>query len=1817
MKKTIMIIGFSILLMSTMFSVVQAERLYSATIPFFSGGLDLQTGIVQRDPTILLVLFGSDDEIEHILKNALGNLSDFSLYPEVDLHFEYDPASDAPIVFAPEEMMQVAVVEETFDFSMLGELEFQEIQAGELLAFEPSELLLIHTTPEMLLLDITAYTGIAPLTVEVKRFDAIPEPATLILLSLGIVGLIGILRRKRHRRYRMSLLLLLIFAGFSSPTAGQNQPDFNIGAIPPKTAWHGMTLEFQVHSDELGAEAALSINVIGSPNGLIAFNVSDGLFSYTPDAHDKTPFSVTFKATSGAKTVSQTIQITPVPDLPPEHEVFGLEPVHPLPDPEDTDYIACSAVESESSEDFNNTERTTRTISISGKQIVFEAEHANHLYNSYNGNDDIKAMTIYAETLIIRNPLHLPQTNVTIYAKDLRFEGSGELITTPRSTKTRPGQSENGKHGLKAGDITLYIGSFYSDPGHDTRFILQGGNGQPAGLGQDGADGVSREIVSDIGPAFRRVWGPRSCGDNGGAVYVYSCGSDMHFCREIGVKHWPTDGQDAIPAGKPGEGGLGGNLFSNSDIGMFAELSGGIAGEKGPMYSGGTAGEPNPAAYWLKIRSTSIISAYSEIECRYIDKGKDAVPPEAEAPVGVSGIFSQTGNQFSWLSPYALRMILAYAKDTYLYGYLDKTEEILAEYLDLLNLYAESDAWNAISEKWRFEFGQMREEMQTLQHRIASNLDYFGNPAGWAPMLSFEANKTAFENEIEHAIRVLYLAYWVRNAASDIQGKVDALTTARKKAKEEIEAFKSQYNTAMDLIPRLEVALIEISDQREYLLEQIEQRKQELEDQARRNVEDRHKVPFWKKAAGVLSAICMVSPVGQPALGTVGAGIKLISEIDLNDPWTKLKEVPDIAKIDFNKYGQSWKDLETEINKISVDTLETWWNRIRPRVEGISNAFKPVGEELQELEYILKETQIPDDEVKAELQKLKAADPEFNDLISKIDLLMAQKKEFAQKLAETIQIIATLSNSITHNLLAIDGMNRDIADGNAVLDHRAMIYLDGMERRAKERLLKYHYWMAKALEYRTLESYNGELNLNSLFEQFKTTTSFNGELTLSDFEALKSVYTEQLASIAEDILDDYNSNRNSNEFSTVTYFYLTSLDEQDKELLDALNSKKPITLNFMDESLFPSSREAIRLVKLEVVTMKVHLDGGTSVGSFGELILSMEHSGLSTLARKGKGYQFKHDNESTENPIIWRTTYHALDESLTQDEPSDAGKSLLRSILDITDQDVMLFSRPAGWANIVFQKAVNTDTNVDIVIDSLLLKVEYDYFEKPSHLASLDVGVSEEGLLPLFILDKPDNNNLQDGVGSFRRTYYKNSAVTVEAPSRYGIWRFEKWTDRYGNELDTDRSLKVILSNDEFVRAHFVEDAGSTEINLKQGNVEIEPGGVYGFGEVELGSNTSVTFILENPGDEPFIVYSIDMASSRFSLRAGGNFPLTIEPNSSIAFDIIYEPEEADLDATTVSIPNNEPSYNPFLFTVTGTGISTIDPSLILSFPFEEDGGGITIDTSKNGNDGIVHGAMFVPEKGVFNSHAYQFNWSSRDRIEVPYQESQTVTDALTLEAWIYPTAWDNIYAGYNRIVSKQPVYLLRGANGHAHFQILTENHGYQGVYADFMTLAHWHYVVGSFDGQNLKLYVDGVLQGTTQLPESDAIVTNEATIFVGECGGLNEGFTGRIDNVLISRRVKLSDEIEAAYNGGPILLEASKTGTGQGTILIGDQECGPECTELRIPYTDKTGIVLKAIPESGYRFVRWEKSDGSPVVDGVFRAQPGDSVIAIFEKIE
>ena len=323
--------------------------------------------------------------------------------------------------------------------------------------------------------------------------------------------------------------------------------------------------------------------------------------------------------------------------------------------------------------------------------------------------------------------------------------------------------------------------------------------------------------------------------------------------------------------------------------------------------------------------------------------------------------------------------------------------------------------------------------------------------------------------------------------------------------------------------------------------------------------------------------------------------------------------------------------------------------------------------------------------------------------------------------------------------------------------------------------------MARAYEYRMLRRYESELNLDDLFDQFISIGEANiGNpepyvLDADQFHSLKAIYEDKIAVVAQTIFEDYNTN--PPELSVPVRFNLT----QDE--LDRLNAGQPLSLNLMDIGLFPTSEENVRIVDFEIASIEAHLEGG-NFSRWANLNLYIEHSGISNLMQKGKLLQFRHYNAGTTNPIVWGARYDWWDKIIDPIKPSAASDSLLRSLLESDmAEDMMLYSRPSAWANLAFRKEVNSDNGVDIVIDSLRLKLTYDFMRKASDPVQLEVLVSQNGATPYVIVDRKDMNERQDGRGAFRRVYPRGQTVSLAAQEQYGRWKFAKWTDRYGYDI--------------------------------------------------------------------------------------------------------------------------------------------------------------------------------------------------------------------------------------------------------------------------------------------------------------------------------------------------------------------------------------------------------------------------------------------------
>ncbi|MFM1941204.1 MAG: hypothetical protein RI897_186 [Verrucomicrobiota bacterium] len=1190
---------------------------------------------------------------------------------------------------------------------------------------------------------------------------------------------------------------LLLFTAIPSTFAQEaTPPRYSIGTVPDQSVWPtGKT--FLLHWNNL-PDISMDLQLDPAPLGafsLAPLNAIDWEFTYLPDPADRLPFTVTITASNGPDSLTDSWIMNPQASLQPEASSFGTQG-HTQPVAANTYGISVFDQPRPLKEVFNYGTNYLHDIRIVGETIELTEGHENGLYEAYFNGDrrDIATLEIIAETITITSPARLKQTDVTLIARELRFENTGSLQTTPQEQTESKGSNGSGgiagDDGLPAGNITLHLESLVSDT-PEIRFNLTGGRGQPGGPGAHGSDGapISGDTWTSVKYCDSGICKTHNAPSGYRIVYWYYTFLGTTPASG-GVNRWPGNGTDAKPSGKPGEGGNAGSITSNVEIDNLVLASGGLSAQPTwpttsptSYYRGGSAGYPSKAQKvhfyldWLTMKSSA--------ENHTSTAGKNADVRLATTTAGQPGTATVTPTTYNWLHPLSLRKILNHIKDDYLANQITTAHDRLADYSSLLNQYQADGSWQLLDPQTRFELTQMHEEINLLLQRIEAGLDYFGNPAGWVPMLSFEVNTTLYQNEIDRAINLLYLTYWIKNKAQDEQQRLDALTTVRDALRDELAEAKTSYNEAVTRLPVLRTEATSINH--EILSTQFA-----LEAEENRLLQETGE-PDWvmglRLGLKVSAMMCQMVPVYQPALGAVGEGLRLASDFDPNNPWNTITSAPNVASAYLDSdFEDSANDEKTATDSLDPDAAE---EEGFDYLGAIQTAGTGLMKGVDDIQQFLKEREAPTPEMLAELEELKAKSPTYKTLIERVETLMERNRQFADDILSTMQDIASFSNIMRRNLLAIDALNRQIAPAATVLDDRATSYLEDMERRAYDRLLKYHYYMAKAYEYRLLQPYEEPLNLEGLIQKFQDIANLHSDHTITpeQFNSLRAVFEENLALVAETIFDHYNANRP--DLSVPVRFSLSP------EEINQLNAGQTVSINLKDEGFFAPTEENIRIVDLNIFAITAQPANNGAYGSTAYVDVFVEHSGVSKLKLDGSIFQFRHYNQLTENPVVWGGRFDPIDNQIDPFHPSDASDSLLRSLLSgDAVSDMLLYSRPSAWADLTISATDFSSNGNPINLQSLRFEMTYDFTPRKANLGLRDLELlvtttstenptpQQSSILPYFTLGNPDYNGRQDARGRFLRVFQNNGgSVQINAPTTYGKYQFQKWTDRFGSDL--------------------------------------------------------------------------------------------------------------------------------------------------------------------------------------------------------------------------------------------------------------------------------------------------------------------------------------------------------------------------------------------------------------------------------------------------
>ena len=202
---------------------------------------------------------------------------------------------------------------------------------------------------------------------------------------------------------------------------------------------------------------------------------------------------------------------------------------------------------------------------------------------------------------------------------------------------------------------------------------------------------------------------------------------------------------------------------------------------------------------------------------------------------------------------------------------------------------------------------------------------------------------------------------------------------------------------------------------------------------------------------------------------------------------------------------------------------------------------------------------------------------------------------------------------------------------------------------------------------------------------------------------------------------------------------------------------------------------------------------------------------------------------------------------------------------------------------------------------------------------------------------------------------------------------------------------------------------------------------------------------------------------------------------------------------------------------------------------FDEGKGGVAEDTSGNGNDGAITGAKWV--EGKFGG-ALEFE--PPHVVTVEPSDSINFKDQMTIATWVYMNKGVSDTA-----IRRNGSYLLevqsqteRVPGGYV-FGIWSGGGFTGGVWGtSVIEPEKWYHIVGLYDGNEMKLYVDGTLESATK---QGGDVDQAGELLFGTFGG--EKFIGRLDEVIFFNRGITEAEVAELMTGVEAVLPVSPDG--------------------------------------------------------------------------
>jgi RHS repeat-associated protein len=271
-------------------------------------------------------------------------------------------------------------------------------------------------------------------------------------------------------------------------------------------------------------------------------------------------------------------------------------------------------------------------------------------------------------------------------------------------------------------------------------------------------------------------------------------------------------------------------------------------------------------------------------------------------------------------------------------------------------------------------------------------------------------------------------------------------------------------------------------------------------------------------------------------------------------------------------------------------------------------------------------------------------------------------------------------------------------------------------------------------------------------------------------------------------------------------------------------------------------------------------------------------------------------------------------------------------------------------------------------------------------------------------------------------------------------------------------------------------------------------------------------------------------------------------------------------------------------------------------------------DSTSNGNNSTSVSLTAEGTAGQIGG-SDQFNGSS-NKVELP---NVVLTSAFSLETWMYPTT----ITTSGRILAKA---YSSNASPWINYALAFDTSSSQKVSVSFVNssgtsegltstaavpLNQWTHLVGTYDGSNLRLYINGSLDSTATASGTVATVSQVTEIGYNNVYS-SQSFTGKLDEVRMSSAARSSDWIATQYNNELSPSAFYRVGDANGSNITSiSPTSGGSGTSVTVTGTDfGTTQGTSTVTFNGTSATPTSWSDTSITVPVPSGATPGDILV-------